>query len=268
MEIRETSCQIRRDIRGRDIPEAILQQERFRRRFAEIVGKSAAEIESVDREDRLPSAGPATSEALRALRNRFRSRVSVKNGFFQESQAAAAPGFIVEDLTVDEDTLYVQGLASTEQCRLVLNKVIEALREYGVPAGTLDSYEESYATETIARLDGRIDSLFAPSFVKFAEERVPEAAGRDEHTRVVVHPFLVRLKVNRWRLNAATPQEAAPDRWDVELSHESFRDHDEGVFKFYTRFDYDKHVELLRHLESCLQSKPCNETAKRQPPSQ
>jgi hypothetical protein len=147
------------------------------------------------------------------------------------------------------------GLAATHDCGVVVTRTQEILIQHGVSKATFDESEDSYATETIARLDGPIEALFSDSFCIFANTDVPTAAHQGARTRVVVHPFMIRLKVNSWQTDAATPHQAAPDRWDLEIAHESFGDHDKQVYKLYTRFEFSKHMELLNRLNQYLSAK-------------
>jgi hypothetical protein len=255
MEVLQVKCQIRRDLRGPDIPRAVLRQDSLRSAIAGLIGKSIADLSTQSKEQVLASVVKGIPEDLESWRERLRDRITVANGYFQADISGRRGGFIVEDLSVDEDTVYMCGLAPTHDCGVVVTRTQEILIQHGVSKATFDESEDSYATETIARLDGPIEALFSDSFCIFANTDVPTAAHQGARTRVVVHPFMIRLKVNSWQTDAATPHQAAPDRWDLEIAHESFGDHDKQVYKLYTRFEFSKHMELLNRLNQYLSAK-------------
>lgn len=251
MHILKTVCQVRRDLDD-EIPDVVLQLPRVRVAIPKLIGKDQPDQDDPDTEHLLQALEVNDPTKAAALRKKARSRIVVLNGLFEGQGTAKPESFIVEDLTIGQGSLYIQAFAPTKSCQSVLDAATGLLVQAGVPELTLRSYQEDFATVTVAELGGRIEQLFSEGFKTLINTDIVRSAQRKESTKVLVHPYQISLKVHTWQADAQDPIAAKPDRWDFEIAHQSFEDHDKQVFTVRSHFDYEKHVLALESLDKVL----------------
>jgi len=256
MRVTKSVCQLRRDLRE-EIPEAVLQNEHVRKAVARIIGKERPQEEDDETKRLLELLARDESQRAMAVRRRLAARVVVQNGYFKcREPDRPGRGFIVEDLSVSPDSLYVRAIGTTEDCRQVIESAVVVLTQHDVPQSVFQDYEEDFATLTIAQLDGSIEGFFSEPFRRFLQRDLLTAAREDDETRVVIHPYEISVKVHTWQRDAENPEKATPERWDFHILHATFDDHDRCVYTVRTEFDYAKHVKMLEILEQCVKQSP------------
>lgn len=249
MDIKRICCQVRRDLTSDSIPDAILLLQPVRAAISAIAGKGPTEAEQEFSEELVERLVRERPEAA-SLRARLKAKMSFRNGVF--FAGGEHRPIIVEDLSVDRDTLYVRALATSEDCRLLIRRVEDILKDNGVPPAVFADVDDAYATEVSVQLAGPLDDLLSHTLKAFISEHLACAAKTDENTQVLIHPYSLELKVHQWPRTPAKPAEADAHSWTFSVSHESFDDHDKHCFKIYSRFDYNTHLRLLQALANCF----------------
>lgn len=252
MHLLETTCQVIMDAGSTTIvPKGLLKHKALSEALISEFGLSG-ETSLSDRDLLAQSLGDAetTQAALKALAAaRSADQLTLSNGFWRREDGAEQISVVIEEIRLSHDQCYARVANSTETAIALIERVFSVVEEtFGLPS-ILDKIEtRRYGTSTKVKFKFKIESLLSDGLQRLLEQDLKQAAKSTPETKVVIHPFDIICKVHQ----TSEPGEQSPrnDRWNFEIEHVQYTDHDNRIYRVFSQLPYDKHCELLERLES------------------
>jgi hypothetical protein len=234
MEKLETTCQVRADLKRGALHEAFLRSDALRKAVAEkfLLSEQAAP------EDKPGSDGDRGAVSPER-------KIDLYDGVYEVEQGGKRHRYVIENLMVTSETVYVRAVAETDVCSTIIRDAAAILTEHTGQLADLDTDVEewAYATESRVRLCFLIERLFSKEFRDFVFGSLATALKGTEDSEVVIHPFDIDMMVRLFSKHVPTA------RGNFRITHPQFGDHDAREYQVFSMLRSAEHYLLLEELE-------------------
>ncbi len=252
MKIDKIISQVRRDLKGDAIPDAILNHKIVRSKIAALIGKSLEDQKEQYNARIAEILSREKSESLAETRKRIETEISIKSGYFRTPGKMKQKSLIVQELYVGPDRLFVHAFATSDECLMILEKTVKILKDAGVTKSCLEDFDDNFMTDTSVQFDAPLDKLLSDKLQSFLVHDLSEASHRDSKTTVIIHPYSISCRIHQWQTDASRPSDVNPKGWDFIIGHRTFEDHNKNILTINSRFDFATHKKLLMALNKCF----------------